>query len=402
MQNDIKKNTSGAKPIGKDSWEIMKNELNGNVNLSELTFSMQFVDFSRFKKVSKITIPRSENNLGDYAYAFCPELKQIAITSEVENIGEHPMHYSPKLETIEVEENNNYFCSENGLLYSKDKSKLIRCPEGKSGKIVISSRTTTIDRFAFSGCRKITSIELPNGIDHIGEGAFQLCENLGNIKLPDNVLHIWKNTFYNCINLKEVILPKKLKDISEDAFFSCKKLKTITFPKYVESISDSFNDCDELSEFKCEEGAVKFRCEGNALYSIDGKILLLVPKAIVELNVGKETETISKYAVSSCTKLTKVSFPKSLKTIEEHAFLGDFSLKEITLPEELSLIQNDAFNSCVGIRTITSLNNIPPKASSSSFCFMPIDHIDLKIPKEALDTYKKDSTWGIFTNISSI
>ena len=38
---------------------------------------------------------------------------------------------------------------------------------------------------------------------------------------------------------------------------------------------------------------------------------------------GKETETISKYAVSSCTKLTKVSFPKSLKTIEEHAFLKE-------------------------------------------------------------------------------
>ena len=84
---------------------------------------------------------------------------------------------------------------------------------------------------AFSGCKNLTSITIPNGLTNIGESAFNGCENLTRITIPDSVTSIGDGAFWRCKSLtiicskgsyaekyaKENSIPVKLtENINED------------------------------------------------------------------------------------------------------------------------------------------------------------------------------------------
>ena len=52
-----------------------------------------------------------------------------------------------------------------------------------------------IGDWAFSGCRSLESIEIPEGVREIGASAFRECRSLERIEIPDGVTKIRENAF---------------------------------------------------------------------------------------------------------------------------------------------------------------------------------------------------------------
>ena len=108
----------------------------------------------------------------------------------------------PSLNRIEINDRNNLFCSIEGVLYSKDKTIIVRCPEGKSGNYNIIDSVDEILCRAFLHCKKLLNIKIPQCVTKIGEGAFWGCENVTQLYIPSNTIDIAVSAFP--LNLKNL------------------------------------------------------------------------------------------------------------------------------------------------------------------------------------------------------
>ncbi len=70
-----------------------------------------------------------------------------------------------------IDEQNPFFVTVDGVLYSKDLSTLYRCPNGKEGKVEISEQTVTIEDYAFS--KAIAEIFVSYNPYHFGDFSFE-------------------------------------------------------------------------------------------------------------------------------------------------------------------------------------------------------------------------------------
>lgn len=144
--------------------------------------------FLNCKNLKNITISDSVNSINYYAFENCTSLKSVTIPESVTSIGEGAFFECTALQSITVDENNAKYSSDsNGVLFNKDKTKLIQYP-------VANART---------------SYEIPDTVTTIGCYAFKNSKNLTEIKIPDSVTNIGcqvaKHLADNCINLKKIV-----------------------------------------------------------------------------------------------------------------------------------------------------------------------------------------------------
>ena len=129
--------------------------------------------FSSCERLIDITIPNNVTSIGDHAFACCRSLKSITIPNGVTSIGDWVFEECNNLESIIVNNENKYYSSdEKGVLFNKDKTKLIRYPIGKVAiEYTIPDTVTTIDDYAFFNCRSLKNITILGAVTHIGEAA---------------------------------------------------------------------------------------------------------------------------------------------------------------------------------------------------------------------------------------
>jgi hypothetical protein len=93
----------------------------------------------------------------------------------------------------------------------------------------------------------ITAVHILDGISLIGESAFSYCKNLQVISIPESVTSIVGWTFQGCTSLNNVIIPSKVTAIGNGMFYSCTSLTSIVIPANVTSIGNqAFLDCTNL------------------------------------------------------------------------------------------------------------------------------------------------------------
>ena len=86
---------------------------------------------------------------------------------------------------------------------------------------------TSIGEFAFSGCSGLTSLTLPDGITSIGISAFAYCSGLTSLTLPDGITSIGISAFKDCSGLTSLKLPAGITSIDKYAFSGCSGLTSI-------------------------------------------------------------------------------------------------------------------------------------------------------------------------------
>lgn len=204
--------------------------------------------FEFCKSIKSITLPDSLTDIGDNAFTGCDSLMAIDIPAGVESIGNGAFGECDALAEICVDELNKYYSSDDGVLFNKAKTQLIRCPAAKTGCYTVPAGVKAIGDGAFSCCAGLESVTMSDGVESIGVNAFSWCEALTSIYLSKNVTSIGSYAFYRCNRLESVNLPYGTASIGEWAFSHCTSLTDITVPDSVVIIGNyAFDDCKSLN-----------------------------------------------------------------------------------------------------------------------------------------------------------
>jgi len=164
----------------------------------------RLISYPADKSATSLTIPSSVTSIADRAFSSCKNLTSITIPSSVTSIGVCPIYNCANLTVINVDSGNINYCSDQGVLYNKNKTKLIAYPAGKSiSYFNIPNSVIDIEERAFSSCKNLTSIIIPNSVSSIGASAFSSCR-ITSITIPNSVNSIGTSAFYSCSDLTSV------------------------------------------------------------------------------------------------------------------------------------------------------------------------------------------------------
>lgn len=156
---------------------------------------------------------------------------------------------------INVDEDNATYCSVNGILYSKDKTSLIRVPIAKQ-EATINNTTTLICSKAFFKT-KVKDIFIPKSVERIGDYSFTSTSNLTKIQVDSE-----NNSFYSdgdALLTKEqdklvflfggvefYSIPQTVTECQDGALNDNKTVRIIVLPNSLKTTPD-FTGCTNLN-----------------------------------------------------------------------------------------------------------------------------------------------------------
>ena len=165
----------------------------------------------------------------------------------------------------------------------------------------ITFRVTDIAAYAFYDST-IDGINLPEGLETIGNNAFMYCENLRTLEIPDTVTTVGEAAFTDCENLRYVKLSENQRLMRNELFSGCSQLQTVL--------------------------------------------------------LGSEIKNVSNYAFSDCKNLRSIYLPETVKKIGEGAFHGCSSLKELRIPDSVHILDMNVFEDCYEMNNLILGPNI--------------------------------------------
>ena len=122
------------------------------------------------------------------------EVKTVNLPATIINVTGVSFVETKGLENINVDEENPYLKSVDGILFSKDGFSLIAVPQSREYNAPEGIAEIGKEAYFMS---KMSSVKIPSTVRSIGENAFFGCENLAELKIPINVIYIGENAFLN-------------------------------------------------------------------------------------------------------------------------------------------------------------------------------------------------------------
>ena len=152
--------------------------------------------------LANINIPNGVTEIGTAAFKGCTSLADISIPDSVERIYDGVFSDCSALNNIKVSPHNNYFITDDNVLYTKDKTTLIHCTNRTCFEI--PNQATRISSYAFSDCNLLAEIKIPESMERIEDFAFSRCTSLTEIKIPKRVCHTGYGIFSLCSALNKI------------------------------------------------------------------------------------------------------------------------------------------------------------------------------------------------------
>lgn len=218
-----------------------------------------------YGNATDVEIPSTINGLPvreilAYGFQRKRHIKSVSIPETVKYIENGAFNDCPALESITVSKDNKYYSSKDGVLYNKDKSKLLVYPAGKNATTFkIPKSVSTIESYAFNRCKKLTNLTIPSKVRKIEPDAFYSCTGMKKITV-DKANKKYSSSNGVLFDKKKKILisypagktdksykiPKSVVKINDYAFVSSKIAK-LYMPKSVRCIG--YFDGEEASKF---------------------------------------------------------------------------------------------------------------------------------------------------------
>lgn len=171
--------------------------------------------FYKNSVVRNIKISNGIEYINYDAFGNCYNVRRIEIPESIIDISSTFWNCT-NLKEIKVDSSNKNFVSEDGILFNKEKTEILKYPSGKiDEEYIIPNGVTTIGVEAFRGAYKLSTIKIPDGVTTIRYGAFVLCQTLRNIELPESIIEIGNCAFESCYNLKSIKIPENIKNNEE-------------------------------------------------------------------------------------------------------------------------------------------------------------------------------------------
>ena len=263
-----------------DNQEFSGYESVTSVSIADSVKEICYDSFRYCSSLKEIKLPKNLEIIGHDAFNNCTSLEEITIPASVYFIDRVPFRGSENIKSYNVDSSNKNFTSVNGVLYNKQKTTIVRYPSSSTAtEFTIGKDVKEIYNGAFEGSKNIkkfkvekgntnfvtvngvlyskdltrliayppadssvTEFAVPQSVTSIDLGAFSQSKYLKKVYILPEIKEIKMHTFYNCSNLEEVYFSKTINYVSENAFDKC-NVKTayiasggITFDKLNDGI----------------------------------------------------------------------------------------------------------------------------------------------------------------------
>ena len=291
--------------------------------------------------------------------------------------------------------------TEDGIIYDINTSTNTATVKGLEDKSATSAEirnrvagceVTSIEGFAFEGCRSLTSINIPSSVASIKMCAFYNCSSLTTLtvdannpnycadgcmlfnkekttlicafgsqktyNIPSSVTSIEVGAFFGCSSLTSINIPSSVTSIGMQAFSYCSSLTSINIPSSVTSIGfQAFQGCSYLTSINIpssvtsiEEGAFMY-CRSLTAFTVDANNPNYCAEGCMLFNKEKTT------LITAVGNQKTYNIPSSVTSIGHDAFLDCRSLTSINIPSSVTSIGTFAFSGCSALNVVLIQSN---------------------------------------------
>lgn len=157
--------------------------------------------------VASFTIPDNVKEIKTDAFGNCFGLTTVVLPASLETIGNTIFNNCTKLSSINITADNQFFMTDDNVLFNKNKTNLICYAAAKTAtSYKIPESVTAISERAFNGASKLTRIIMPPLLEKIATRAFQNCSKLSTLYIPYSVTTIESGAFHNCTGITTIIV----------------------------------------------------------------------------------------------------------------------------------------------------------------------------------------------------
>ena len=409
---------TGAAPW---SWYIDVSEIK-SVVIEDGVTSIGSYAFYKCTGLTSVSIPDGVISIHGQAFYGCTGLTSLTIPASVVDMGSSAyvvdgfgtgsIVWESGVTSIDVDPENAVFASADGVVYNKEKTRLLICPQGRTGSFSIPSGVTEIADNSFYGCEKLTNVDIPNTVTKISGGAFIGCRGLTRVTIPESVTEIEGWSFQQCLNLKEIEFchsaTARLKFVSipndglkvfwQDRYDTIETTvivrnkdavnpaisgydwagdnRTVTFKS-----RDDGSAIDIVASGTCgaEGDNLKWTLDKNGALTISGTGAMAdfgsaMPQPWASYNTQIKTiviengaATIGYGAFAGCTGLSAVTIPDSVTSIGMSAFANCTSMTRVMIPAGVTSIGNAENGVCNAFIRCSSLTAIDADPQNQSF-----------------------------------
>ena len=369
-----------------------------HVTVPEGTVEIGISVFYKCKTLHTVKLPESLKKINQDAFR-CSTLQSIRIPQHVKEINDRAFLECSELTEFIVDERNSVYCSLDGVLFTKDRKKLLRYPRAKQGRftlpytveevvdeafggytglteIVLTKGLRRIGKNAFSGCTALRTVCFPVTLKDIGECSFSGCTSLRTVTIQEGCEELPLSLFHSCTALTDVRLPESLREIGAQVFGNCSSLETLTCPDGLEKICTSaFSGCTSLrtvrlpdsvgvvtnafadSPFGKREAARLAAMKAPPPPTAERVGLVMKNNAILHYKGNAEVLDFHKNVIAFVTKIGYRAFyrceslrvivlPATCHWIETQAFFGCPNLERVEIGDKRVVFGDEAFALC--------------------------------------------------------
>ena len=320
-------------------------------------------------RMEKIAFADTIKTIGYDAFSGCTSLKSVRMSSGIEDIDTGAFYDCPALE-YNVYENISYLGNESNpyiaLIIANDQMAT-ECAIHENTRLISSQAfavnaltSVTIPQSvkylcfgAFGDCYALSSVTFEGeGLLSIGDYAFTTCAGLLGINLPNGLETIGDGAFM-FTGLGTLVLPNTVTSLGKEAFMGCGGLKTITLSDNLQMIGENVFNGISKNVSLTKKNAVGYLGSPNNPYMLAySKVNASVTEAPTPFVIEEGTKFIHSRALNNCD-VREVVLPNSVVFIGERAYAGCGNLGKVVLGEGVLHIGASAFADCDDLHYFT-------------------------------------------------